>query len=214
MDEIIKSNRVKMIGEIISCSYSHEKFNQRFYMAELKIKRFSEVYDTIPVMISEKLYSDPQTLIGRYVRITGQYRSYDRHLDEETHLILSVYVQDLEVISKEEYEECKDEKFITNQVFLDGFICKEPVYRKTPAGKEITDILLALNRPYGKSDYIPCIVWQENAEKAATLTVGSRCMLWGRIQSREYVKKYDDDKEELKTAYEVSVGKFEEVTES
>ena len=189
MDEIIKNNRVKMIGEIISCSYSHEKFDQRFYMAELKIKRFSEVYDTIPVMISEKLYSDPETLIGRYVRITGQYRSYDRHLDEETHLILSVYVQDLEVISK------------------------EPVYRKTPAGKEITDILVALNRPYGKSDYIPCIVWQKNAGKAATLTVGSRCMLWGRIQSREYVKRYDD-KEELKTAYEVSVGKFEKVTES
>ncbi len=123
--------------------------------------------------------------------------------------VLSVFVRELEFLDEEEYEQYAGENSRTNQIFLDGYICKEPVYRKTPLGREIADLLLAVNRPYGKSDYIPCICWGRNARYASTFQVGARCEVWGRIQSREYMKKLSEEEVEKRVAYEVSVSKLE-----
>ncbi len=137
----------------------------------------------------------------------GQFRSYNRHEEKKNRLILSVFVREIEFI--DELEESSK----TNQIYLDGYICKEPVYRKTPLGREIADVLLAVNRPYGKSDYIPCICWGRNARFAGGFSVGDRCEIWGRIQSREYMKKISEDQLEKRIAYEVSVSKLELIEE-
>ena len=104
----------------------------------------------------------------------------------------------------------EDEEYTKpNQIFLDGFICKKPVYRMTPLGREIADILLAVNRAYGKSDYIPCICWGRNARYAGSLEVGGHIQLWGRIQSRQYQKRVSEDEVVNRVAYEISVSKIE-----
>lgn len=141
--------------------------------------------------------------MGEYIEIQGQFRSYNRHEEKHNRLVLSVFARELRFIDE-------DEEFLpTNQIFLDGFICKPPVYRKTPLGREIADVLLAVNRPYGKSDYIPCICWGRNANFARSFEVGGRLHIWGRIQSREYIKKLSETETEKRTAYEVSVSKLE-----
>lgn len=141
--------------------------------------------------------------IGTTVEATGQFRSYNRHEGAKNRLVLSVFVREINFI--EEFTDYTK----TNQIFLDGYICKVPIYRKTPLGREIADILLAVNRPYGKSDYIPCIAWGRNARYAAGFEVGSRVRIWGRVQSREYTKKLSESECEKRTAYEVSVSKLE-----
>ena len=143
--------------------------------------------------------------MGEYIRIGGQFRSYNRHEEKKNRLVLSVFAREVEFLD-EEVENAK-----TNQIFLDGYICKPPVYRKTPLGREIADLLLAVNRPYGKSDYIPCICWGRNARYATTFEIGSHVSVIGRIQSREYVKKLSEDEAERRIAYEVSVCKIEEL---
>lgn len=203
-DKIIENNQVSIVGEVVSeFSFSHEVFGEGFYMLNVSVKRLSDSCDVIPLMISERLIDVNESYQGEYLRATGQFRSYNRHEEKKNRLVLSVFVRELEFID-EEVENAK-----TNQIFLDGFICKMPVYRKTPLGREIADILLAVNRPYGKSDYIPCICWGRNARFASGFEVGGHTQIWGRIQSREYMKKIDEEESERRVAYEVSVSKLE-----
>ena len=209
MDKIIENNQVTVMGEIASeFEFSHEVFGEGFYMLELLVKRLSDSFDRIPVMISERLIDVTQDYRGEFIQISGQFRSYNRHEERKNRLVLSVFAREVKFI--EEMEESSK----TNQIYLDGYICKEPVYRKTPLGREIADLLLAVNRPYGKSDYIPCICWGRNARYAEHFKVGERCAIWGRIQSREYMKKLDEENVEKRVAFEVSVSKLELLEEA
>lgn len=203
-DKILENNQVSIVGEIISdFQYSHEVYGEGFYMVEVAVSRLSNFSDYIPLMISERLIDTSQSYIGQKVYVTGQFRSYNRHEELKNRLVLSVFVREIEFI-EEETEEMK-----SNQILLDGYICKDPIYRKTPLGREIADLLVAVNRSYGKSDYIPCICWGRNARFAARFDVGVHVQIWGRIQSREYVKRLNEDEVEKRTAYEVSVSKIE-----
>ena len=199
-DKILENNQVSIVGEIISdFQYSHEVYGEGFYMVEVAVSRLSNFSDYIPLMISERLIDTSQSYIGQKVYVTGQFRSYNRHEELKNRLVLSVFVREIEFI-EEETEEMK-----SNQILLDGYICKDPIYRKTPLGREIADLLVAVNRSYGKSDYIPCICWGRNARFAARFEVGVHVQIWGRIQSREYVKRLNEDEVEKRTAYEVSI---------
>ena len=203
-DKVIENNQVTVMGEIVSdFSYSHEIFGEGFYMVDVRVQRLSDSYDVIPLMVSERLIDIAADYKGMFICVNGQFRSYNRHEERKNRLVLSVFAREIEFI--EEIEESSK----TNQIFLDGYICKEPIYRKTPLGREIADVLLAVNRPYGKSDYIPCICWGRNARYASSFKVGERCAVWGRIQSREYMKKIDEDQVERRVAFEVSVSKLE-----
>lgn len=204
MDKMNENNKVTVMGEIIGgFSFSHEIYGEGFYMVDILVPRLSESADRIPLMVSERLLDVKKDYNGMNVRVSGQFRSYNRHEERKNKLVLSVFVREWEFIDEVERSE------MTNHIELDGFICKEPVYRKTPLGREIADILLAVNRPYGKSDYIPCISWGRNARYANEFEVGSRCKVIGRIQSREYMKKITEEQVEKKVAYEVSVSKLE-----
>ena len=203
-DKILDNNQVSIVGEIISdFQYSHEVYGEGFYMVEVAVSRLSNFSDYIPLMISERLIDTSQSYIGQKVYVTGQFRSYNRHEELKNRLVLSVFVREIEFI-EEETEEMK-----SNQILLDGYICKDPIYRKTPLGREIADLLVAVNRSYGKSDYIPCICWGRNARFAARFEVGVHVQIWGRIQSRGYVKRLNEEEVEKRTAYEVSVSKIE-----
>lgn len=203
-DKLFENNQVSMMGEIVSeFQFSHEVFGEGFYMVELAVNRLSNYSDYIPLMISERLIDTEQDYTGQLIRVSGQFRSYNRHDEKKNRLVLSVFVRELEFLDE------IDENEKTNQIFLDGYICKEPIYRKTPLGREIADVLLAVNRSYGKSDYIPCICWGRNARFASGFTVGSHIQIVGRVQSREYVKRIDEENVEHRVAYEVSVSKVD-----
>lgn len=207
-DKVIENNQVAIMGEIVSdFTFSHEIFGEGFYMVDICVDRLSESTDIIPVMVSERLLDVNESYKGMKICITGQFRSYNRHEERKNRLVLSVFAREIEFVEE------IGENARTNQIFLDGYICKAPIYRKTPLGREIADLLLAVNRPYGKSDYIPCICWGRNARFASGFEVGSRCAIWGRIQSREYMKKISEDQLERRVAYEVSVSKLEIVEE-
>ena len=166
-DKVIENNQVSIIGTIVGAfSFSHEVFGEGFYIVDVEVARLSDSADIIPLMVSERLMDVKQNYEGRTILVTGQFRSYNRHEEKKNRLVLSVFVREIEYI-----EEVTDAQK-TNQIFLDGYICKTPVYRKTPLGREIADLLLAVNRPYGKSDYIPCICWGRNARFASTFEVG------------------------------------------
>ena len=203
-EKVIENNKVSVIGEIISgFTFSHEVFGEGFYVVEVAVNRLSEQADIIPLMISERLIRVQEDYRGCTVEAIGQFRSYNRHEERKNKLVLSVFAREIEFVDE------IGESTKSNQIYLDGYICKEPVYRKTPLGREIADLLLAVNRPYGKSDYIPCICWGRNARFASNFEVGARCAVWGRIQSREYMKKLPDEQLEKRVAYEVSVSKLE-----
>ena len=207
-EKMIENNKVSVIGEIVSeFTFSHEAFGEGFYMVDVAVRRLSGQEDILPLMVSERLLDVRRDYSGGTMEAIGQFRSYNRHEESQNRLILSVFAREIEFV--EELEESSK----TNQIYLDGYICKEPVYRKTPLGREIADVLLAVNRPYGKSDYIPCICWGRNARFAGGFNVGERCEIWGRIQSREYMKKIGEDQLEKRIAYEVSVSKLELVEE-
>ena len=204
MDKLLENNNVELVGEIVSdFRFSHEVYGERFYLVDVAVKRMSETIDYLPLLISEYLIDVNTNHIGEIIHVTGQFRSYNRHEELKNRLVLSVFVLEIEFI-EEETEEMK-----SNQIILDGYICKDPIYRKTPLGREITDLLVAVNRSYGKSDYIPCICWGRNARFASTFPVGTHVQFIGRIQSRKYIKKYEDGTEEQRTAYEVSVSKID-----
>ena len=203
-DKIIENNQVSIMGQIISpFTFSHQVFGEGFYLTDVLVKRLSDSEDRIPVMISERLIDVTQDYEGEYIQVYGQFRSYNRHEEKKNRLVLSVFAREVSFVEEE------DDSVKSNQIFLDGYICKPPVYRKTPLGREIADLLIAVNRPYGKSDYIPCICWGRNARYASALAVGGHVLIWGRIQSREYIKRLSATESEKRTAYEVSVSKLE-----
>ena len=192
------------MGQVASeFEFSHEVFGEGFYIVEVLVKRLSNSCDRIPLMVSERLIDVTQDYTGEFIMASGQFRSYNRHEEQKNRLVLSVFVREISFI-EEEPDGSK-----TNSILLDGYICKEPIYRKTPLGREIADLLLAVNRPYGKSDYIPCICWGRNARYASGFEVGEHVQVLGRIQSREYVKKLSETETEKRVAYEVSVSKLE-----
>ena len=203
-DKIFENNQVVIAGEIVSgFTFSHEVYGEGFYMVEIAVSRLSNYADYIPVMVSERLIDVTQNYEGHYICVVGQFRSYNRHEEKKNRLVLSVFAREIE-FTEEPGEDVK-----SNQIFLDGYICKEPIYRKTPLGREIADLLIAVNRSYGKSDYIPSICWGRNARYASGFEVGSHVQIWGRIQSREYVKKLNELEMEKRIAYEVSVSKID-----
>ena len=203
-DKMFENNQVSIIGEIVSdFQYSHEVYGEGFYMMEVSVRRLSDFVDYIPVMVSERIIDVEADYIGQLVYISGQFRSFNRHEERKNRLVLSVFARELEILEPD----CDEDA--GNQIFLDGYICKEAIYRKTPLGREIADLLVAVNRSYGKSDYIPCICWGRNARFAAGFEVGTHVQIWGRIQSRDYVKKLSETQVEQRTAYEVSVSKIE-----
>lgn len=209
MNREIKNNQVTLSGEIVrNFEFSHEVFGEGFYIAMLASERTRGQKDIIPIMVSDRLVDVKADWTGRFVRVSGQFRSYNKREGEKRHLELSVFVREFE-----EFEEMPFSDNHVNQIILDGYICKPPIYRKTPLGREIADILLSVNRPYGKSDYIPTICWGRNARFSSDLEVDTRLQIEGRIQSREYRKRISDDEYETRTAYEVSVSKMEVVEE-
>lgn len=204
-DKLFENNQVMIAGEIISdFTFSHEVYGEGFYMVDVAVNRLSNFADYIPVMVSERLLDVSKDWKGQYISVVGQFRSYNRHEEKKNRLVLSVFARELSLVQE------VDEDVKSNQIFLDGYICKEPIYRKTPLGREIADLLIAVNRSYGKSDYIPCICWGRNARFASTFEVGTHVQIQGRIQSREYVKKINELETEKRIAYEVSVSKIEQ----
>lgn len=204
VDQVIENNQVIMAGEIVSeFVFSHEVFGEGFYMLEISVRRLSNSYDVIPLMISERLIDVTRDYRGETIAVSGQFRSYNRHEEKKNRLVLSVFVRELEFVEEE------PESSRTNQIFLEGYICKMPVYRKTPLGREIADLLVAVNRPYGKSDYIPCICWGRNARYASGFEVGAHIQLWGRDRAGSIRKKSARRRIERRIAYEVSVSKLE-----
>lgn len=206
-DQVIKNNVAEIFGKISSgFEFSHEVYGEGFYSFTVAVERLSDTTDEIRVLVSERLLDPKADLIGKYVDVTGQFRSYNRHEEGRSRLILSVFAREIQV-----YDEAISKN--PNVIFLDGFICKPPIYRTTPFGREITDLLIAVNRPYNKSDYIPAISWGRNARYAEKLEVGTRIRIWGRIQSRVYQKKVSESEVIEKRAYEVSVSKMELATD-
>ena len=206
-EKVIENNRVSVTGEIVpDFTFSHTVRGEGFYMMYMTVNRLSDQVDVIPLMISERLINVKTDCLGRTARVTGQFRSYNQYEEGKSRLILSVFVKEIE------FMESFTDHTKNNQIFLDGYICKQPIYRKTPFGREITDLLVAVNRPYGESDYIPCIAWGRNARYASNFSVGGRIRIWGRIQSREYTKKLGEEESETRVAYEVSASGLEEVS--
>jgi single-stranded DNA-binding protein len=201
-DKISENNTVTIVGTVKSKpEFSHEMYGEGFYNVNLEVPRLSDFSDTLPITVSERLMTGVGLEVGSKLVVLGQLRSYNKLLDGNNKLILTIFARDLKL----DDEEIKN----PNQIFLDGFICKKPIYRTTPFGREITDMLIAVNRPYNKSDYIPSIAWGRNARYSENLTVGDRIRVWGRIQSREYQKKLNEEEVITRIAYEVSISKME-----
>lgn len=207
VDNVISNNVVTIFGVVKDKpTYSHEMYGEEFYNAELIVPRLSDVADVLPITISERLIMGIDIKEGSKVIVEGQLRSYNKYMDGSNKLILTIFARNI-LLSDEEIKN-------PNQIFLDGYICKKPVYRTTPFGREITDMLIAVNRPYNKSDYIPSIAWGRNARYSEKLKVGDRIKIWGRIQSREYQKRISDEEIITRTAYEVSISKMEIVNKT
>ncbi len=193
------NNSVTLCGTVIGePTFSHEVYGERFFEVTLAVKRLSGMEDILPISISEHLLSG-QFHDGNQVCVTGQFRSYNKTVEDKSKLMLTVFVRDVPQV---------DESVNPNTLQLTGYVCKPPIYRTTPFNREICDVLLAVNRQYNKSDYIPCIVWGRNARFAANLPVGEHISVLGRVQSRNYQKKLPDDTVVTRTAYEVSVSKL------
>ncbi len=203
-----ETNQVTVAGTVAGKPIpSHTVYAEQFYTFPLRIARLSDAYDTVNILISERLFSEAVPLdIDSQIKVSGQFRSYNNYTGSGSRLVLSVFAKDLACADAQDLED-------PNRISLDGFICKAPVYRTTPFGREITDVLLAVNRAYNKSDYIPAIAWGRNARFCRDLSVGTHIRLLGRIQSREYIKHIDEETEVTKTAYEVSISKLELISD-
>lgn len=211
----LENNYLTLVGKVTGeKKLSHEIYGERFYIFNLSIPRLSGNADIIPITISERLLTEDTLSEGRKLLVKGQFRSYNSYQNEKNRLILTVFAKDLlELEDIEEENEFVKKDIITNEVVLIGYICKKPIYRQTPFGREISDILLAVNRAYNKSDYIPCIAWGRNARFCQNLEVGSQVKVVGRVQSRTYEKKFEDGTSETRIAYEVSIGSLEIIDE-
>lgn len=199
-NEFLTNNKVILQGSVESEPvYSHEIYGEAFYEFQLKVARLSETYDIIPVTISERIMNENDITVGKEITISGQFRSYNKIEDGKSKLMLTVFIRefldDVEIDS-------------SNTIEITGYICKEPIYRVTPFKREICDILLAVNRSYNKSDYLPCIAWGRNARFIKNFSIGDKITVCGRIQSREYQKKISESEIVTKVAYEVSLSKI------
>ena len=208
----LENNHLVLVGKVTSDKkFSHEIYGESFYIFDLEVARLSGNSDIIPITISERLILEKELEIGDKVAIEGQFRSYNSYENEKNRLILTVFAKDIKYLSEED-EENSSEK-VSNEVTLIGYICKKPIYRQTPFGREISDILLAVNRAYNKSDYIPAIAWGRNARFCQNIEVGTKVKITGRVQSRNYEKKFEDGTTQTRTAYEVSISSLEIVNE-
>ena len=206
---LLENNHLELVGKVTSeKTYSHEIYGEKFYIFDLEVPRLSSAVDIIPITVSERLLTNLDLGIGKKLCIHGQFRSYNSYQNERNKLILTVFAKDIvEVEEQEESEEKKD--VVTNEVTLSGYVCKKPIYRQTPFDREISDLLLAVNRAYNKSDYIPCIAWGRNARFCQNMEVGTEVKIIGRVQSRKYEKKFEDGTSETRVAYEVSISSME-----
>ena len=214
----LENNYLTLVGKVTGeKKFSHEIYGESFYVFNLEIPRLSGNSDIIPITVSERLIKEDTLNEGKKLLIKGQFRSYNSYENEKNRLILTVFAKD--IVEVEENEEDEENEMvikdtITNEVVLVGYICKKPIYRQTPFGREISDLLLAVNRAYNKSDYIPCIAWGRNARFCQELEVGTEVKVVGRVQSRNYEKKHEDGTIEKRVAYEVSVGSLEVINEN
>ena len=214
----LENNYLTLVGKVTGEKrFSHEIYGERFYIFDLSIARLSGNADVIPVTVSERLITDNMLEEDKKLMVKGQFRSYNSYENDKNKLILTVFAKDVvEVEENDEVEEENDKALkdtVTNEVVLVGFVCKKPIYRQTPFGREIADLLLAVNRAYNKSDYIPTIAWGRNARFCQNIEVGTQVKVVGRVQSRQYEKKFEDGTSEIRVAYEVSVGSLEVIKE-
>ena len=209
VDHMLENNEVILIGKVVSdIKFSHKVYGEGFYTFELEVPRLSSSADILPVTISERILPSIGNIQGKVLEVLGQFRSYNQYEEGKNRLILTVFILEVKEVSEQELAKNK------NYIFLNGYVCKEPIYRTTPFGREITDLLLAVNRSYHKSDYIPCITWGRNARFAQNLVIGDHIQVWGRIQSRIYQKKLETGEVTTKIAYEISISKMETVDEN
>ena len=207
MDNLMLNNKIYLEGKIVSeKKFSHEMYGEGFYTFDLEVMRLRDSVDILNITVSERLLTGVDISVGTEVVVDGQLRSYNKFMDGTNKLILTVFARNI--------EPCLERSKNPNEIYLDGYICKEPVYRTTPFGREIADVLLAVNRAYNKSDYIPTIAWGRNSRFCKMLEVGDNIRIWGRLQSREYQKKISDTEVIKKVAYEVSISKMERVRDS
>lgn len=208
---MIENNKIELCGVIASTpELNHKNYGENFYGFRLSCSRKSTEKDMLPIIVSDRLVEIKDLQVGKKISVKGQVRTFNKHIsDDKRKLLIMVFARDV----REVEEESESAPEFNNNVKLSGYICKPPVYRVTPKGREIADVLIAVNRMYGKADYIPCITWGRNARYTGNLDVGTRIDVEGRLQSREYTKKLDDGTEEIRTAYEISVSRIEESEE-
>lgn len=204
--EQLNNNKLQLSGVITkSPVFSHEVFGEGFFETEIAVQRLSEQEDIIPITISDRLLTQHNVKVGSRISVVGQFRSYNKLDNNKSRLLLTAFVRDF--VEENEIEN-------PNLIEITGYICKTPIYRTTPFKREICDVLIAVNRSYNKSDYIPCILWGRNARFVQNLQVGEKLSIVGRIQSRKYVKNYGEDNIEERTAYEVSASRVNLITDS
>ena len=209
-NNVLENNTLVLLGKITNEKvFSHEIYGEKFYSFDLSVPRLSGSADIIPITVSERLFKEDELVVDKKVRVEGQFRSYNSYENDRNRLVLTVFAKDIEFLENQEDEIVASKDLISNEVVLVAYICKEPIYRQTPFGREISDILLAVNRAYNKSDYIPCIAWGRNARFCSKMPVGTEIKVVGRIQSRTYEKKHEDGSVEQRVAYEVSVANLE-----
>ena len=198
----VDDNEARVIGTCIDeAVFSHEVREEKFFGFKVKVSRLSENADILVVTVSEKILNELGSFNGKKIEILGQFRSYNNYTESGNKLILTLFAREIDVL--------EDDEPCDNEIYLNGYLCKTPVYRVTPFGREIADILLAVNRAYNKSDYIPCIAWGRNARIVKNMQVGQNIKIFGRMQSREYQKRLSEEETVTKTAYEVSINKLE-----
>ncbi|MBQ8749769.1 MAG: single-stranded DNA-binding protein [Clostridia bacterium] len=202
--DFLSNNKVYLCGEVVSKPvFSHEIYGEGFYELSLSVPRLSGYCDVVPITISERLLTDDNFALNKKVAVKGQFRSYNKIIDNKSRLLLTVFVREVVEV---------DETQNPNVVEILGYVCKPPIFRTTPFNREICDVLLAVNRAYNKSDYLPCIAWGRNARFIKSLAIGEKVVVTGRIQSRDY-QKHTTDGDIVKTAYEISICKIQTTKE-
>ena len=197
------ANRIALTGALDTLpEYSHTNHNRNFYRLTLCVERLSDAVDLLPVLAAEDVLNEADLFRGERIAITGQVRSFNNRAPEGRRLIISVYAETLTTTDQP----------AQNDVSLTGSVCKPPIYRRTPLGREICDVMLAVPRPYRRTDYIPCILWGRSAQEAASALPGSKLHVTGRLQSRDYIKVIDGESF-TRTAYELSVTEAEFLAE-
>ena len=207
MDNLMLNNKIYLEGKVMSgLEFSHEMYGEGFYTFNLEVQRLSDTKDVLLITVSERLIAGLEISVGAELIVEGQLRSYNKFIEGANRLILTVFARDI--------TPCVEKSKNPNQIYLDGYICKQPIYRTTPFGREIADMLLAVNRSYNKSDYIPTIAWGRNSRFCKQLEVGDNIRVWGRLQSREYQKRISESELIKKVAYEVSISKMERINKN